>query len=104
MNTCYYEKKDENGNVKFVSGQCNHPKDQHRNGTCWYIYENGKKDEYCNCVQSHGNIKPFSILGYMNTLHEDHMITKKCDICKSNLLMRLDQSICTSCQLIVNLK
>ena len=82
-------------------GMCKHPNEDHKNGNCYAVTQDEKKvpDMFCKCgSQSGTNLRLYQDLGVMIPSDIDFLITKKCENCRRDLLMRREQKLCQDCK------
>ena len=102
-----------------IFGQCNHGVDitklkpsaypaednDHKEGVCWVVTdtnaEDGEQDtaKYCGCSKEHA-IRRYNHpeMGYMMAGELDNLITKKCEGCAADVILRKEETLCLPCK------
>ena len=89
---------------KCVYSRCDHDNDEHKNGSCFHITQEADADKptvkkYCPCgLDDCKNHRLYQDLGYIEPEVNDTMVTKQCIKCEKDLLLNIDEKMCSFCR------
>jgi hypothetical protein len=79
---------------------CNHADHEHNEGLCWFITQPDAKGlaRYCPCTRDGQTHRLFDTIGKIYPDKDDAMVTKFCDGCDYPAMLKVEETICTTCK------